>query len=314
MFLNQVVAQEPSFRARSNLVPVPTMVRDARGGPVYGLRAEDFAIKDDDDEQIVHLDETPEERPLALVIAIQVGRRSKREFGRMHGLPLLLDAMLADRNSETALVLFDSQVSLAQNFTPQADNIEGMLRNLPTGDNGAAIVDAVVYAARLLGKRQDGRQRVLLLISETRDHGSHIATVDDAVQLIGNTDTQVFALAFSPYISQQLDIMRGNNQGEESGNIDILEKLAAARQAMRRNTPKALAEMSGGEYERFSSRKAFENDMTRFQNHLESRYLLSFQPKESHPGLHKIEVRLQHPVSGETLLFRRSYWASGGQR
>jgi hypothetical protein len=32
-----------------------------------------------------------------------------------------------------------------------------------------------------------GRQRALLLISETRDHGSHFAKLDDVVNLIGDS-------------------------------------------------------------------------------------------------------------------------------
>jgi hypothetical protein len=39
--------QEPSFSSQGNLVPVPTLVRDAAGNAVYGMRAQDFIIEDD---------------------------------------------------------------------------------------------------------------------------------------------------------------------------------------------------------------------------------------------------------------------------
>lgn len=78
--------------------------------------------------------------------------------------------------------------------------------------------------------------------------------------------------------------------------MDILEKLAAARQAMEKNTPKELASMTGGEYELFNTRKGFETDMTSFANHLHSRYLLNFEPKHPHPGLHQIRVR-KEPIT-----------------
>ncbi len=154
------------------------------------------------------------------------------------------------------------------------------------------------------------RQRVLLLISETRDHGSHFSKLDDAVRLIGSTNTLVYTLPFSPYVSQQLDAARGNNREEWSPSMDILEKLAAARQAMEKNTPKELASMTGGEYELFNTRKGFETDMTGFANHLHSRYLLSFEPKHPHPGLHQIRVRLKNPTQNGTVLFRSSYWVA----
>ena len=128
------------------------------------------------------------------------------------------------------------------------------------------------------------------------------------MQLIGVTNTLVYALPFSPYGSQQLDVLRGANRDEWNPAFDFIEKFAVARQAIRKNAPKALAAMTGGEYEVFSTRKGFETDMTSFANHLHSRYLLSFEPKHPLPGLHQIRVRLRIPSPNETVLFRSSYW------
>jgi VWFA-related protein len=306
--------QEPSFKSQGNLVPVPTLVRDAAGNAVYGLRAQDFIIEDDGVEQAVHLDDPAEAEPISLVIAVQCGRRAKREFGRMAGLAAMLDPILSGRQNEAALLIFDSKLNLVHDFTKQAEVIEEDLKNLEEGDHGAAILDAVAYAAKLLGKRPEGRQRVLLLISETRDHGSHFAKIDDAVRLVGVTHTLVYALPFSPYISQQLDAARGSNRDEWGTGVDFIEKLAAARQAMRKNSAKALASMTGGEYELFATRKSFESDMISFANHLHSRYQLSFEPKDPHAGLHRIRVRLRNAGSNQTLLFRSTYWVADSRR
>ena len=306
--------QEPSFSSQGNLVPVPTLVRDAQGNAVYGLQARDFIIEDDGVEQAVHLDEAAEVEPISLVIAVQCGRGAKREFGRMAGLAAMLDPILSGRQNEAALLIFDSKLNLVRDFTKQADVIETDLKNLEPGDHGAAILDAVVYSAKLLGKRPEGRLRVLLLISETRDHGSHFAKIDDAVRLVGVTHTLVYALPFSPYISQQLDTARGSNRDEWSPNFDIIEKLTAARQAMRKNSAKALASLTGGEYELFATRKGFETDMISFANHLHSRYLLSFEPKDPHIGLHRIRVRLRNSASNQTVLFRSTYWVADSRR
>ncbi|MGB9202853.1 MAG: VWA domain-containing protein [Terriglobales bacterium] len=306
--------QEPSFTSQGNLVPVPTLVRDANGKAVYGLHAQDFILEDDGIEQAVHLDEAAEAEPISLVVAVQCGRRAQREFGRMAGLAAMLDPVLSGPQNEAALLLFDSKLNLVRDFTRHAEVIEEDLKNLEPGDHGATILDAVAYSAKMLAKRPEGRQRVLLLISETRDHGSHFARVDDAVRLVGVTHTLVYALPFSPYISQQLDTARGNNRDEWGNGVDIIEKLAAARQAMRKNSAKALASMTGGEYEPFATRKGFESDMIGFANHLHSRYLLSFEPRDPHSGLHQIRVRLKNADSNQTVLFRRTYWVGGSNR
>ena len=305
-----IAQEEPGFTTQANLVPVPTLVRDKDGNAVYGLHEKDFVIEDDGLEQAVHLDQAAETQPVSLIVAVQTGRRASREFGRLRGLSSMLDPVLSDPNNEAAVVFFDSNLTLARDFTSNGDSVESDLKAPPSGDGGAAILDAVAYSVRLLARRPDDRQRVLLLISETRDHGSKFANLDEVVRLVGETNTIVYALPFSPYVSQQLDAVRGVNRDEWNPAFDFIEKLAAARQAVRKNAPKALAALTGGEYETFSTRKGFETDMTSFANHLHSRYLLSFQPKQPHPGLHQIRVRLRNPAPNETVLFRSSYWVA----
>jgi hypothetical protein len=150
------------------------------------------------------------------------------------------------------------------------------------------------------------------LISETRDHGSALGKkADDIIAALGNSNTIVYTLAFSPSLSNILDTGRGNNKNEMHPGPDLLAPLIMARQAMRKNVPKAIAEMTGGEYELFSTHKKFDVHMNEFTNHLHSRYLLSFEPKNPHPGLHQITVRAAAPQKGEIVLARTSYWAKG---
>ncbi len=69
--------------------------------------------------------------------------------------------------------------------------------------------------------------------------------------------------------------------------------------------------MTGGEYELFSSREGFETKMNTFANHLHSRYVLSFEPKNPRPGLHQIRVRLRDSATNQAVLSRTNYWAGG---
>lgn len=303
---------ETTIRSRSNLVRVPTLVEDARGNVVYGLKVEDFEIEDDGAGQKLSLDETPDAEPVSIMVAVQVGRRADREFPRIRGLAAMFDAVLTAPNTEAALLLFDTRLNLVRDFTNDAGQIEDDMKHLEHGDSGAAIYDAVAYSAKLLNKREEGRQRVLLLISETRDHGSHFSNLDDVVGLIGSTNTTVYALPFSPYASEQLDVFRGT--GDLTSGMDILEKLVAARNALKKNAPKALTSMTGGEYELFTSQKSFEKDMIDFSNHLHARYLLSFVPKDPHPGLHEIRVHLKAESGNRTLVYRKTYWVDDADR
>lgn len=307
------VPQEPTFNAQSNVVLVPTLVRDAKGNVVYGLQARDFVIEDDGVEQTPYLDEAAEAEPISLMIVVQRGRRAWREFDRMRGLPAMLEPVLNQPDTETALVFFDSKLDLVHDFTKNSDLIEADLKNLAVGDSGAAILDAVAYSVKLLNQQPEGRQRVLLLISENRDHGSRFAKLDDVAKLIGVANVAVYALPFSPSLSQVLDTERGSNHDEAHWDapLDVQGTLLMAVAAMKKNVSQAIASMSGGEYELFASQKSFETKMNSFANHVHNRYLLSFEPKSPHPGLHQIQVRLKEPARKEEVLFRSNYWAGG---
>jgi len=307
---SSTTAQEETFRAQSNVVLVPALVQDARRHPVYGLQAGDFVVEDDGVSQAVNLDEAAESEPISLTIVVQCGRKAHREFPRMKGLSSMIRPVLDQARTRAAIVEFDSGIQLAQDFTGNQDAIESTLKDLQPGDNGAAMLDAVKYSVNLLNQQPQGRQRVLLLIGETRDHGSHMAKLDDVVTAIGEGNTAVYALAFSPSLSNVLDTERGTNQEDMNLGPDLLAPLIMARQAMRKNTPKAIAAMTGGEYELFDTRKGFETRLNDFTNHLHSRYLLSFQPNDPHNGLHTLKVRLRDPARGEVLA-RSSYWARG---
>jgi VWFA-related protein len=304
------VSQETTFHSQSNVVVIPALVKSAKGEIVYGLGAKDFLVEDDGVEQVVRLDEAAEGSQVSLVVAVQSGRRAKYEFPRIRGLSPMLDPMVEAGLGRVAIVEFDSQVELVQDFSGNSERIAATLRGLQAGDGGAAIVDAVDYSVKLLEKAPKERQRVLLLISETRDHGSHEAKVDDVVAEIGQSNTAVYALAFSPSRSNVLDTMRGNNLDEMHEGVNFLDLGYRLAQALRKNTPETVASMTGGEYEGFVTGKGFDARMVEFTNHVHSRYLLSIEPKSPHAGLHRIRVRLRNP-GDRGVLARSSYWAVG---
>ncbi|HWW16808.1 MAG TPA: VWA domain-containing protein [Candidatus Dormibacteraeota bacterium] len=309
LLISSIASQDTTFHSQSNVVVIPALVKSAKGEVVYGLSAKDFVVEDDGVEQAVRLDEAAEGLAVSVVVAIQRGRRANYEFSRIRGLTAMLDPLVEDGHGRVAIVEFDSQVELVQDFTSNPEKTATTLKELQFGDGGAAILDAVDFSVKLLEKAPKERPRVLLLISETRDHGSQ-AKVDDVVQEIGRSSTAVYALAFSPTRSNILDTMQGNNLDEMSPDMNLLALAYLSAQAMRKNTPQAVASMTGGEYELFTTRKHFEARMIDFTNHLRSRYVLSIEPKSPHAGLHQIRVRLRDP-GDRVVLARRRYWAEG---
>ena len=307
-----VLAQEePTFHSQSNVVVVPALVRDANGDAVYGLRVSDFIIEDDGVEQAVQMDEAAAGEPLSLMIAVQTGRKAEHEFPRIAGLHDMLTPILEQPGNQIAIVTFDSQIELAQDFTSDPSQIDRVLQHLPPGDDGAAILNTVNYCVGMLNKQPGSRKRVLLLISEKRDYGSNAAIVDSVITSIGDSNTTIYSLIFAPAHTSATRRLHGADP-EDIGAppVDIMALLDLARASMKKNMAKSIAAQSGGEYELFDSRKSFESRMIDFTNHLHSRYLLSFQPNDPHPGLHRIRVKLKQ-ANGAAVLARGSYWARG---
>jgi len=265
----------PVFRSESQIVIIPALVKDAKGQAVYGLQVKDFVVQDDGVEQAVQLDDRSDVEPVSIVVALQTSRRAKREFSRIVRLGSMLDDILAQGRtiSEVTLVEFDSRVRTVHGFTHDDPPIADYLKSISTGDNGAAILDAVDYSVRLLTNLPKNHERFLLLISETRDHGSRKAKLEQVVEAVGRSNVVVHAIPFSPSLSQVLDTERGLNKDEwrpAGSPFDIGAPLVMTLNATRKNVAKGLASMTGGEYELFASKKSFEDHMFDFTNQLHS--------------------------------------------
>lgn len=297
----------PTFRVSTSIVVVPTLVEKPHGEIIYGLKPSDFALYDDGVQQKIHVDDDLDIQPVSLVVCVERGRDAPLEFSIFRHLGPLLDLFAGGDRGQVALVAFDSRPVWMDPFTSDTDLIAHDLGDLPSGDGGAAIVDAVGYSVNLLEQQPANRRRVLLLISESRDHGSHRFNIPQLVQRIGTSNTLVLSLVFSPSKSEIIDWARGNAGGGGT-ELNMLAPLMMTINAMRRNTPKTLAALSGGEYAPFTKEKAFEKRVAEEANHARNRYILSFHPTDLTPGLHTIQVKLTQPYAAHVIA-RNSYWA-----
>jgi VWFA-related protein len=296
----------PTFHVSTSVVIVPTLVEKTSGEVLYGLKPQDFSVLDNGVEQKVHVDDDLDTQPVSLVVCVERGRDAPLEFDKIGKLGPLLELFTRDGRGDIALVAFDSKATWVEPFSQDTDSITRDLKQMPGGDGGAAILDAVGYSVNLLEQQPPDHRRVLLLISESRDHGSHHFNVPQLVERIGTSNTLVLSLVFSPGKAEIIDWGRGNTNG--GTELNILAPLMMTMNAMRRNTPKTLAALSGGEYDPFTREKGFETRVAEVASHARNRYILSFHPTDLTPGLHTIQVKLTQDY-GAHVVARNSYWA-----
>ncbi len=298
----------PVLKVTSNLVLVPTLVEKRDGQTVYGLNAGDFTVLDDGVPQKVHLDDNMDVAPVSMVVCVQRGRDAPLVREEIAQLGTLLQLFVGGGDGRVALVEFDSKPVYMDRFSSNLNAVENDLENMTPGDGGAAILDAVGFSLDLLEQQPANRRKILLLVSESRDHGSVHMSVPALVQRIGETNTLVLSLIFSPVRAE----LRGWGRGGRTGGntMNLLAPLMLAYNAMRKNVPRALVEMSGGEYADFTSDKRFQMDVVELANNSLNRYLLSFRPSNLTAGLHHIQVKLNHGLRAR-VIYRTSYWAPG---
>lgn len=196
-----------SITARSTLVLVPALVKDKSGKLIYTLKASDFRLTDDGVPQPLHLEEDNGGQPLAMVICVEVGGAGRNHLHDYDGLGAMLDNILGSIPHKVAIVAFDSTPTLVHHWSSHLDSISQTLATQDPGDSGAAVLDAINFSVDQLRPVPTTYRRAILLLSETKDNGSH-TTLGQALRAISDTNTAIYSVAFS------------SNRVEERGEAD----------------------------------------------------------------------------------------------
>lgn len=302
---------------QSQLVFVPTTVRTRKGETIYDLSADKFIIEDNGIPQQVRLDDSGQIEPLSLVVVFQCSRGVVEEMNKLRGLPIMVDEIIGDASAEVAVVKFGTGEDLVSKFVATPERREAALNSLsPCEDKDATIYDAVEYAGQILEAHHAKGRRAILLISETRDHGSD-AKAEHVIEQLTRSNIVLEAVSFSPFRDEQVDALK--HPGSTSAAGEVISLIQAAIQSLRTNAPKTLARFSGGEYINFASQKSFDKGLLTLGNHANNYYALSFRPtfpadatgsSLAQPGLHNLTVKV--PLYPDAKLgHRSSYWAEG---
>ena len=186
----------------------------------------------------------------------------------------------------------------------------------------------------------------MLLFSETADNGSQ-TSLEDAVRAVEETNTAIYTFGFSTtqaavkHETSKLPAPGGTTYSNEPykpggcmskdpkadpdahGNRaaqaldcagDLLPPLRlaliaflAAKDGIKRNVPKAVAQLTGGEYFAFKDEKTLAQHLITISNDVPNYYFLSFRPQSPHPGFHALALRVKDKSAYEVNA-RKGYW------
>jgi len=343
-------SQLPSLTSRSNLVLVPVLVKSKAAKIVFSLTADDFILTDNGAPQPVRIEEGALGQPLALAVIVQTGGQGAAHLRDYRNLGAILDAVIGGVPHRVAVIAFDSKPRIEQDFTEDTDAAADTIADLPDGDTGAAILDALNFGIQSLRNQPPAYRRAVLLFSETADSGSQ-TSLEDAVRAVEETNTAIYSFGFSTtgaavkHETSKLPAPGGTSYSNEPykpggcmskdpkadpdahGNRaaqaldcagDLLPPLRlariaflAAKDGLKRNVPESVAQLTGGEYFAFKDARTLAQHLITISNDVPNYYFLSFHPQSLQPGLHALELKVKDSPEYKVNA-RKGYWVDAG--
>ena len=272
-------AQQPTFRASTQVVSLFATVTDGQNRLVPDLTRDDFQVLDNDKPQQLIVFES-ENQPITVVVMLDTS-------GSMTAsIKLLKDAaeqfvqrLLPEDNA--AVGAFNDKVELSSKFSNDRDALITDIRDLDYG-NGTRLYDALGESLNML-QGVEGR-KVVLVFTDGDDTSSRIGrgTVMDRARA---EEVMIYALGL------QAEFM-GQRTKPDSG--------------LRR-----LADETGGGYFELKATADLGPTFTRVAQELHSQYVLGFEAQQLDGKVHKLTVKMKQ--AGMTARARRSYVATAAQ-
>ena len=278
-----LAAQQPTFRASTQVVSVFATVTDAQNRLVPELTKDDFTVLDNDKPQELLVFQS-ENQPITVVVMLDTS-------GSMTGSIALLKAaaeqfvarLLPD--DKAAVGAFNDKIELSASFSNDRDGLITEIRDLDFG-NGTRLYDAINESLNQL-RGIDGR-RVVLVFTDGDDTSSRVGrgTVMDRARA---EEVMIYAIGLQ---SEFFDGARVVRSKPDSG--------------LRR-----LADETGGGYFELKQTNDLGPTFTRVAQELHSQYVLGFEAQQLDGKVHKLTVKMKQV--GMTARARRSYLASAAQ-
>ena len=275
--------EEPTFRATTQIVSVPTTVTDSQGRLVPSLDQDQFSILDNGKPQAITFFQN-ETQPFTVVVMMDysASMTASLDLLRAAAEQFLLRMLPQDKGQVGA---FSDRIEFSGEFTNDRDDLISALKDLQYG-NPTRLWDAVDQSIDML-KPVEGRKVVLVFTDgdDTYSKAGFGTVLDHARQ----EEVMVYAIGLqSEYFNGQRMV---RSQPDRS-----LRK---------------IAEETGGGYFELKRTDQLAPTFTRVAQELHSLYTLGFSPAALDGKEHKLEVKMKQP--GQTARARKTYVASAAR-
>ncbi len=189
-------ARDAIIRAEVDVVNVLATVKNRRGEYVKGLTISDFDVFEDgvrQELQFFHYEAGDTARSLTITVLIDTSGSVKDELlFEQKAAVEFLRATLRKNKDLAAVLQFDSEVQLVQDFTFDLKKLESEIYDMEPPGGATKLYDAVVIATEDLLGHEVGR-RVMVVLSDGADTQSYFQS-DDAIRSAQQKDVVIFGI------------------------------------------------------------------------------------------------------------------------
>jgi VWFA-related protein len=336
----------PRFVGGVDYVSTPAWVYDRSGNTVSGLRPEQFRLFDNGKEQNIQVDVSF--IPISLVICIQANANVEGLLPQVRKIGSLVKPLLIGDQGQAAVIKYDHRIDTIQPFTSDGDQITQAIAKINPGSSTSRMIDAVSTATQMLRRQPKNRQRIILLIGETRDIASEMrlrtALMDIQVANVtfyavdmsrfmttltgkpqpGRVDNRPAPLAGAATLPSGVpatptSVAQATGGAGTAGRAEflplLLELYRDAKAIFRKNPVEAFTQATGGMEFGFHSLRTLEDAFQRLGEQLHSSYTISYSPNNrTVAGWHDIKVDVPGRRDIDKIQARPGYWLGAGSQ
>jgi Ca-activated chloride channel family protein len=276
------LAQQPTFRAGTQVVSLFATVTDAQKRLVPDLVQSDFEVFDNDKPQNLVFFQN-EVQPISVVVMLDTSGSMTMTLDLLRAAAeqFVLRLLPADK---ARIGAFNDKIQfMGRSFMNDRDQLVTDIKNIDYG-NGTRLWDALAASLEEL-KGIDGR-KVILVFTDGDDTESKNASLGKVIERARLGEVMIYAIGLE---SRYFDGQRMVRSRPDSG----LRK---------------IADETGGGYFELTKTAELAPTFTRVAQELHSQYVIGFTPMSLDGKVHKLAVRMKQP--GMTARARRSYVAA----
>jgi Ca-activated chloride channel homolog len=265
---------QSTLKVDVKLVNVYVTVTDARGGPVAGLKKDNFTLQEDGRDQTISVFDKESAVPLSIALAIDTSLSTRHDLPLEQASAKRFARAIMRPVDALSVFGFNETVLQSTSYTSDLKRIDDGIDHIRLGA-ATALFDAVYLASRSLDRRQ-GR-KVLVLIT---DGGDTVSKMDykEALRAAEEAECIVYSIIVVPIES---------SAGRETGGEHALIQ---------------LSEDTGGRYYYATSMSQLDDAFHQISDELRTQYLLAYYPSQrlSNSQFRRIEVSVSAPPESTT--------------